>query len=61
MKILLQDDPIFEKAHRVYETFTADDRLVELHEARMKRIRDEASLIECRRYEAGKKICSFHS
>lgn len=45
MKILLNDDPIMEKAHKTYREFTADEKLVELNEARMKFIRDQKTLI----------------
>jgi predicted transposase/invertase (TIGR01784 family) len=51
MKILLTNDTLMEKAHNAYKKFTANDRLVELNEARMKRIRDEATRLEGTREE----------
>jgi predicted transposase/invertase (TIGR01784 family) len=51
MKILLTNDTLMEKAHNAYKKFTANDRLVELNEARMKRIRDEATRLEGAREE----------
>lgn len=43
MKILLKNDPIMEKAHRVYKRFTEDEKLREMYEAREKFRRDFAS------------------
>ena len=45
IKILIKDDPIFEKAHETFHEFTASDELRELYEGRMKFKRDQAQLI----------------
>ena len=36
MTVLLKDNPAFEKAHRVYQEFTANDELMDMVEAREK-------------------------
>ena len=46
MNTLLKDDPIFRKVHNRYEQFTADDKLRDIYEARLKRERDDASILE---------------
>lgn len=43
MKILIGNDPVMENAHNSYKKFTADDELLQVYEAREKRLRDEAS------------------
>ncbi len=51
MEFLLKQDPVMEKAHNVYTTFTEDRRLRELSEARQKRLKDEASRLDSARQE----------
>ncbi len=43
MKILIKNDPVMEHAHKSYEKFTADDELLQVYEAREKRLHDEAT------------------
>ncbi len=43
MEILLKDDPVLTQAYNAYERFNADDELLALHEAREKRLHDEAT------------------
>ncbi|SIQ09251.1 conserved hypothetical protein (putative transposase or invertase), partial [Alkalispirochaeta americana] len=43
MTLLLKDNPALGKAHRVYRTFTADDELMDIAEAREKWQRDVSS------------------
>jgi predicted transposase/invertase (TIGR01784 family) len=45
MKILIKDDPIFEKAHNTFNQFTANDELRDKYEARMKYEHDRAQAI----------------
>ena len=42
MKIIFQDDPIFEQAHETFKEFTADKELRERYEAREKWRKDQA-------------------
>ena len=51
MTILLKNDPVMQKARKVYKEFTADEKLVELNEARMKHLRDQESLVDGAREE----------
>lgn len=46
MNTLLKDDMIFKKVHVHYELFTADDKLRDAYEARLKRERDESTILE---------------
>ncbi len=43
MKILIQNDPVIEHAHKSYEKFTANDEMLQVYEAREKRLHDEAT------------------
>ncbi len=43
MKILIKNDPVMEHAHKSYEKFAADDELLQVYEAREKRLHDEAT------------------
>ncbi len=43
MKILIKNDPVMEHAHNSYERFAADDELLQVYEAREKRLHDEAT------------------
>ncbi len=43
MKILIKNDPVIKHAHSSYEKFTADDELLQVYEAREKRLHDEAA------------------
>ncbi len=45
MKIILKEDPIFQKAHDTFNNFTANDEYMELYEARMKYERDRAQAL----------------
>jgi len=40
MKVIMDDDAIFVKAHEEYTTFTRDDRMREIYEAREKTLKD---------------------
>ena len=40
MKVIMDDDAIFVKAHEEYTTFTRDDRMREIYEAREKALKD---------------------
>lgn len=51
MPVLLKDDPAIGKAHEVYKSFTADERLMDMAEAREKWRRDVASRLETARNE----------
>ncbi len=41
MKILIKNDPVIKHAHTTYERFTADDEMLQVYEAREKRLHDE--------------------
>ncbi|MCP4162960.1 MAG: hypothetical protein GY760_23100 [Deltaproteobacteria bacterium] len=43
MKILIKNDPVMKHAHNNYEKFRADDELLQVYEAREKRLHDEAT------------------
>ncbi len=43
MKILINNDPVIKHAHKSYEKFTADDEMLQVYEAREKRLHDEAT------------------
>ncbi len=43
MKILIKNDPVIKHAHNSYEKFTADDEMLQVYEAREKRLHDEAT------------------
>ena len=45
MKVIINDDAIFAKAHEEYTTFTQDDRMRELYEAREKALKDRNTLL----------------
>ncbi|HOG64021.1 MAG TPA: Rpn family recombination-promoting nuclease/putative transposase [Spirochaetota bacterium] len=45
MKVIINDDAIFAKAHEEYKTFTQDDRMRELYEAREKALKDRNTLL----------------
>ena len=45
MQVLIKNDNIMEQAHKSYKKFTASDKMLEIYEAREKRLRDEASNI----------------
>ena len=46
MKIIIKDDEVLDKAHRVYKNFSQDDRLRELYESRLEAERRYISDIE---------------
>jgi len=48
-EILLKGDPIMKQAHDSYDRFTADDRYIELYEARLKAERDRVTRERCAR------------
>ncbi len=43
MKILIKNDPVLEHAHKSYKKFTANDEMLQVYEAREKRLHDEAT------------------
>ena len=45
-EILIKNDCVMKNAHQAYQKFTADDQMRQIHEAREKRIRDEATNLE---------------
>jgi predicted transposase/invertase (TIGR01784 family) len=45
MQVLIKNDSVMERAHESYKKFTSNDEMLEIYEAREKRIRDEASNI----------------
>jgi len=45
MHVLIKNDSVMERAHESYKKFTSSDKMLEIYEAREKRIRDEASNI----------------
>ncbi len=51
MQVLIKNDSVMERAHESYKKFTANDEMVEIYEAREKRIKDEASNIAYAREE----------
>ena len=59
MNTLLKEDMIFKKVHNHYEQFTANDKLRDLYEARLKRQRDESTLLESARVEGIKEGIEF--
>ena len=46
MKVIMDDDAIFVKAHEEYTSFTRDDRMREIYEAREKALKDYNSGIK---------------
>ncbi len=51
MKILIKNDPVMKHAHKNYEKFKADDELIQVYEAREKRLHDEATKLSDARQE----------
>ena len=45
MHVLIKNDSVMECAHESYKKFTSNDEMLEIYEAREKRLRDEASNI----------------
>ena len=43
MKVIMDDDAIFVKAHEEYTSFTRNDRMREIYEAREKALKDAGS------------------
>jgi len=51
MQVLIKNDSVMEQAHKSYKKFTSNDKMLEIYEAREKRIKDEASNIAYAREE----------
>ncbi len=45
VEVLIKNDMVMERAHESYQKFTSSDEMLELYEAREKRIKDEATNI----------------
>ncbi|HRX16984.1 MAG TPA: Rpn family recombination-promoting nuclease/putative transposase, partial [Spirochaetota bacterium] len=55
MKTLLKDEPMIVKAHDEFKKFTADERLRDIYESRLKAQRDHAYFMEIAREEGLEK------
>lgn len=55
MKTLLKNEPIIQKAHNEFKKFTADERLRDIYEARLKWQRDHAYFMDAAREEGLKQ------